>query len=226
VDNLLNELLFAQENERKRVAIEIHDGVAQWMVGASFGIKACSTLISESRLVELEAELNKIRETMKKSVTELRRAIFNLRPIPLQEMGLIPAIGQTTGALREEGVECRIEAEDNLPPLSLAEETTAYWIIQESLSNIRKHASATNVVIRVRFQGQEMRVEIRDDGDGFDTEAVINSTMMLEHMGLIGMQERAKLIGGTVSIESNPGKGTAVSLRFPVLPKQITTSIY
>ena len=87
-------------------------------------------------------------------------------------------------------------------------------------------ASATNVVIRVRFQGQEMRVEIRDDGDGFDTEAVINSTMMLEHMGLIGMQERAKLIGGTVSIESNPGKGTVVSLKFPVLPKQITTSIY
>jgi len=225
VNNLLHEVLMAQENERKRVAIEIHDGVAQWMVGASFGIKACSMLVNESRLEELETELNKIRNTMQRSVTELRRAIFNLRPAPLQDMGLISVIRQTAAALQQEAINCSVIAAEPLPTLTLVEETTVYWIVQESLSNIRKHASATEVTIVLKAQGNEFRAEVRDNGIGFDTENVFSSTMMLEHFGMIGMQERAGLIGGKVTIESKTGQGTTVSFAFPVTSRQVAAAI-
>jgi len=225
VEILLSEVLSAQQNERQRVAIEIHDGVAQWMVGASFGIKACSTLISESRLSELEIELNKIRETMQKSVKELRRAISNLRPIPLQEIGLVPAICQIIESLNQEGMKCSVETDEQLPVMSLAEETAIYWIVQESISNIRKHSNATEVVVKIHTYDGGIKIEICDNGIGFKTDVILNSSLMLEHMGLVGMQERAKLIGGSMNVDSTPGAGTSVILSIPVLSKQLTEII-
>ena len=189
VDELLDEISRAQENERKRVAIQIHDGVAQWMVGASYSIKACSTLISESRIAELETELYKIEKTLQRSVKELRRTIANLRPT---------------------------EVDGQCPKLSFAEETTTYWIVQEILTNIRNHSKASDVHLRIQFSDTAVSVEVTDNGQGFNPDEVLSSVVPLEHMGLVGMKERARLLGGSLIINSNPGQGTSIDFTFPI----------
>ena len=216
VADLLNEISFAQQNERRRVAIEIHDGVAQWMVGASYDVKACSTLIAESRLGELEEELTKIGKTLQRSIKELRRAIANLRPLALQEVDLVTAICQATESLNEEGIRCHTEVDRELPKLTFTEETTTYWIVQEILTNIRNHSKASDVNLRVQFHDDTVSVEVSDNGQGFNPNEVMNSTMPLQHIGLFGMQERAKLLGGYLRIDSNVGQGTVIRFSFPV----------
>lgn len=216
VENLLQEVSHAQENERKRIAIEIHDGVAQWMVGAAYGIKACSALISQSRLAELEAELAKIGQTLQKSVRELRRTMANLRPLALEEGGLVSAIQRVTQPLLDEGIDCRLEVGNDLPTLAFAQETTTYWILQEAITNIRSHAAANRVAININVRDGQLHATVNDNGIGFDAEEIIKHAIPLEHMGLLGMQERARLLGGTITIDSHPGHGTTVSFAFPV----------
>jgi signal transduction histidine kinase len=215
LEKLLNEISLAQENERRRVAIEIHDGVAQWMVGATYDINACSTLIAESRFADLELELTKIKKTLQKSVKELRRAIANLRPLPLEEMGLTGALRQATAILDDEGIRCYTRVDGNLPKLTLAEETTTYWIIQEILTNIRNHSGATDVNINIRYQSRSVSVEVSDNGQGFNINEIMNDGIRLGHMGLLGMKERAELLGGYLSINSNLGEGTSIGFTFP-----------
>jgi len=216
VEELLHELSLAQENERRRVAIQIHDGVAQWMVGASYSIKACSTLISKSKLAELKLELYNIEKTLQRSVKELRRAIANLRPLPLEEMGLVEALRRAAEGLGEEGMRYHIEVDGELPKLSFAEETTTYWIVQEVLTNIRNHSKASDVYLRIQFSDALVLVEVSDNGQGFNPDEVLSSAVPLEHMGLLGMQERARLLGGNLTINSTPEQGTAVGFSFPV----------
>jgi signal transduction histidine kinase len=216
MERLLEEIRVAQENERRRVAVEIHDGVAQWMVGASYGIKAIGSLISEQRLAELELELTKISDTVQTSIRELRRAISNLRPLPLEELGLPMALKQAVESLKEDGIECHVDIDGGLPQLTPAEESTTYWIVQEILSNIRKHSGASEVTARIRCHDNTFSVEVSDNGRGFSPERVINSESRLVHLGLLGMKERAELLGGILSINSKQGKGTSVSFTFPV----------
>ncbi|MEE9399726.1 MAG: sensor histidine kinase, partial [Dehalococcoidales bacterium] len=214
LEKLLHEISFAQENERRRVAIEIHDGVAQWIVGASYDINACSALIAEHRFAELELELANIKKTLQRSVKELRRAIANLRPLPLEEMGLTGALGQATKVLGDEGIRCQTEVDEELPKLTMAEETTTYWIIQEILTNIRNHSKATDVSVHIRCHDRNVLVEVSDNGQGFDPDVVMNSGIKLGHMGLLGMKERAELLGGYLHINSHPGEGTSIGFSF------------
>jgi signal transduction histidine kinase len=216
MERLLEEIRVAQDNERRRVAVEIHDGVAQWMVGASYGIEAIGNLISEQRLAELELELTKIRDTVQTSIKELRRAISNLRPPPLEELGLTAALRQAVESLEEDSIKCHTEIDGELPPLTPAQESTTYWIVQEILSNIRKHSGASEVTARIRYRENAFSIEVSDNGQGFSPARVINSESRLMHLGLLGMKERAELLGGRLNINSEQGKGTSVSFTFPV----------
>ena len=216
VERLLREITLAQENERKRVSVEIHDGVAQWMVGASYDIKTCSTLISESRFTDLELELDKIRKTLQRSVKELRRAIANLRPLPLEERGLVGVLGQAAEVLNEDGIKCHTEMVGQLPKLTFAQESNTYWIVQEILTNVRNHSRATDVNLRVQFGDNTVSIEVSDNGQGFDPNRVMNSTIHPGQIGLLSMKERAELLGGYLSINSKPGKGTSINFSFPV----------
>jgi signal transduction histidine kinase len=216
MERLLEEIRVAQENERRRVAVEIHDGVAQWMVGASYGIKAIGRLISEHRLADLELELTKIRDTVQTSIKELRRAIANLRPLPLEELGLATAVRQAAESLQEDGIRCHSVIDKDLPELTPAQESTTYWIVQEMLSNIRKHSGASQVTVRIRYRDGMFSVEVSDNGRGFNSEQVMHSESPLVHLGLLGMKERAELLGGSLVINSEQGKGTSVIFTFPV----------
>ncbi len=215
-EKLLEEITVAQENERSRIAFEIHDGVAQWMVGASYRIRTCSRLVAESKLDELDKELTETRSTVQKSIRELRRTIANLRPAPLEEMGLVEAIRRTAATLEEDGINCTTQVDAALPKLSVAEENTTYWIVQEILTNIRKHARADTVRLRIGSHDHSFQIEISDNGLGFSPEHIINNETPLTHIGLLGMKERAELLGGFLKVDSGEGRGTSVDFAFPV----------
>ena len=223
VENLLEEITLSQENEQRRIAIDIHDGVAQWLVAASYDIRTCRALLSESRLADLEVELARLGETLKKSTRELRRVITNMRPSLMVENGLVDALNQRLRLLEEEdGFRCHFEVERELPELTFAQATTTYWIFQEALNNIKKHSKASEVRLFIKFHDNTVTVEVRDNGQGFDRTQVMDKAITLEHMGLLGMMERAELLGGSLEIHSLPDKGTLISLSFLTSPQVVT----
>ena len=215
IQGLLQEVSVAQQNERNRVGITIHDGTAQWMTAAFYGISTCNALLSESRLVELETELARVRKILRRSVTELRRAIADLRPLPLEELGLVSAIRKTVETLEEEGIACHIEFDGEVPGLTLAEEASTYWMVQEIMTNVRNHSGAASVSLRVRFRDDRVSVEVSDDGQGFNPGETPNGETRRQRMGIVGMQERVRLLGGHLTIDSGAGRGTTIAFDFP-----------
>ena len=216
LEKLLHETSLTLENERRRVATEIHDSVVQWMVGAFYRIKTSSTLISESRFGDLDFELTEVAEILQKSITELRRIMGNLHPLPFEELNLIAVLRQAARVLKEEGITCRVEADRKLPELTLAEESAIYRIVQEALTNIRKHSQATEASLRIGCHDGTISVEISDNGQGFNPDEVMNNKIPLEHMGLLGMKERVELLGGHLCINSSLGEGTSISFAIPI----------
>ena len=216
LEKLLHEISLAQGNERKRLAFEIHDGATQWMIGASYRINACSTLVSQSKFSDLKLELGAIEKTLQRSVKELRRIIADLHPLPLEKLGLVAAIQQTMETLNEDGIRCYLKVDETLPTLTLAQESSTYWILQEALTNIRKHSGATEIHLRLHFSDGIVLVDLRDNGRGFNLEQVMNSKIILQHIGLISMKERAELLGGRLVLSSNLQKGTSIGFSFPV----------
>ncbi|UCC17882.1 MAG: hypothetical protein JSU58_04840 [Dehalococcoidales bacterium] len=224
-DRLLDHISYAQENERKRVAIDIHDGVAQWLVGASYDIKLCSRLVAESNYPEVESTLEKVRNVLQNSLKELRRSISNLPLPPLEDIGLVGVIHKLVDKVEEEGIDCDLIIPDELPDISLAQEKTFYWFIQESLTNIRKHSQATRVTIKMEYVDNCVSICITDNGIGFDLDQVMKSGVFLEHIGLLGMKERADYLNGNFDIESKPGTGTCVNLSFSLIPPEIVSLV-
>jgi len=211
---MLEEIHLVRENERRRLSIEIHDGVAQWMIGTLYHIKACRSNLSQTNTERLSSELTDIEKTLQKSVRELRRIIADLRPFPLEELGLIPAIQQITTILKEENIKCWFEVDGVLPKLTPAEERVTFGIIRESLTNIRKHAQATSVNIRIRLHNHAVSVKISDNGVGFNPGNISNNPAMPSHVGILGMKDTAALIGAYLNISSKPDMGTSVELSF------------
>lgn len=221
VQKLLTEISQAQTNERRRVATEIHDGVAQWLVGAALDISACHQLIGCNQFDDLGDSLLRVKETLQNSIRELRRAIADMRPELLIRLGLIDAITQSADNLKQEGIECSLNIEGNIPKFSSAVENNVYWIVQEMLSNIRKHADADRVNICVQNTDGIFGIIVVDNGRGFELTEAEASTLNLEHVGIMGMKERAELLGASLTISSTPGKGTTVSLKLPAGTKRL-----
>jgi signal transduction histidine kinase len=217
VQKLLTEISQAQTNERRRVATEIHDGVAQWLVGAALDISACHQLIGCNQFDDLGDSLLRVKETLQNSIRELRRAIADLRPELLIRLGLVDAITQSIEVLKQAGIECDLKIEGPAPKFSAAVESNVYWIVQEMLSNIRKHAEARYVSVCLQSLGGMFSIIVEDDGRGFDSNAVMNSNLTLEHVGIMGMKERAELLGADLILMSTPGKGTTGCLKLPVV---------
>jgi len=216
---LLTEICRSQEDERRRVAAELHDGVAQWMVSAAYDISTCQWLLGCGNSANLEESLERVKGTLQTCIKELRRAISNLRPLPIAELGLIGALNQSVHAMKGEGMEVAVNVWGDLPDLSLAEENTIYWIVQEALNNVRKHAQAKTVTLELQSDGGMFSIRIVDDGAGFDVESAGRSPGSLYRMGLVGMRERADLLGGTLHVSSRPGVGTEVVLSFQLMSR-------
>ena len=215
-DELLSQMVQAQEHERERVALELHDGVAQWLVRASYQAQICKALLAREDSADIQSELNEVEGTVDESLRELRRVLAGLRPPTLDELGLTHALRHEAEELKSNGVSCRVEMEVDAVRLSSSVEIAVYRIVQEALNNVRKHARATQATLRLHFGEEHLRVEIIDDGRGFNVARILESAIAEQHMGLLGMKQRVEWLGGALKLESSEDSGTHVTVRVPV----------
>jgi two-component system sensor histidine kinase DegS len=212
---LVQQITRAQEEERKRIARELHDDTIQALVFHYQQIYDLTDSINEMPEPAV-ARINQLLKQTNKIIEDLRRLSQDLRPAALDRLGLLPALkrlasdiaapsGMTT-ELKVIGVERRLPAEVEL---------VLFRITQEALRNTWKHAQATSVEITVEFAQGKTRVRVHDNGKGFNVPQVMDGR---DHgkLGLAGMMERAKLLGGTLSVSSMPGQGTTLTAELPV----------
>jgi signal transduction histidine kinase len=213
LERALSNMVQVQENERARIAADIHDGVVQSMVGSLYEIQAImaqNTGFSDG----VQSKLDGVRRLIQETISELRRVIFNLRPLTLDLTGLAPAVEQ----LAEECAQVAsfrpaVQIIGNPVRFAKQSETAAYRIIQESLNNAFKHANASKVDVSIQFSNDFVDVSVVDDGKGFVVRD--DSTPELRQAGLIGMRERARSVGGRLQIMSSQDQGTNITARIP-----------
>ncbi len=214
---LLMELHQAQEQEHRRIAVEIHGGVVQWLVAADYGIQMCRTLIANAQYEELETSLMTIKETVRSSIQELRRVITNSRPIALEELGLIGALNNSIDPLRQKDIDCRFTIRGKMFKLSTSLEVALYWAGQEMLTNICKHASASKVNLELQYSDATISIKATDNGLGFDVDEVMNNAISSGRMGLTGIKDSVEMLGGGLMIDSCLSRGTVVCVSLPIL---------
>jgi signal transduction histidine kinase len=207
--NLLVESLAFHERDRQLVAYEIHDGIVQGMTAALMFLESSGAQAKFSSPEALEQFERGVR-VLREAVNESRRLIRGLIPVELDERGLPASLAKLVNKFRtEQGLEIDYQEDVQLHRLVPAVELTVLRIVQEALNNVWKHSQSRRAVVRLVQRGEEMEVSVEDFGAGFDPGQVAPS-----RYGLAGIRERARLIGATATIDSRPGQGTRVSLRF------------
>lgn len=211
---LAPKIIQAQEEERKRVAREIHDGPAQSLANVVLRTEVCEKLLDMNK-AEARKELQSLRETVKDSLQDVRRIIFDLRPMVLDDLGLIPALNRYAEKIKESyGVDVEIICTGKQRRLDSILEVALYRVIQESVQNAMKHAKATNVTIKLEIGKQNIVAVVTDNGIGFEAEAFLREPKA-NNYGILGMKERVEILGGQFSVKSGPGKGTEVLAILP-----------
>jgi PAS domain S-box-containing protein len=209
LEELVGQLITAQEKERRRVAYEVHDGLTQVAIAAHQLLQDFAYDHPPGSTVG-EGELDRVLEVARQTVTEARSVTAALRPTALDDFGLAAAIRQHVESLRAAG--WHIAYEENLkefrPPAEV--ETALYRVAQEALTNVRKHARTNEAGVVLVHRNQRLRLEIFDPGCGFDPEATLEVSGPGERIGLSSMRERVTLLGGELTIRSRPGGGTSV----------------
>lgn len=203
--------------ERNRIARELHDGLAQVLAYVGTKSEAAISLLDSGRPVEARAQLVELGSAARSVYVDLREAILGLST-PLEPgRGVVPAIRDYAGRYAEAAklpTQVIATPDAEATRLAPAAEAQALRILQEALTNVRKHAAARRVVVEARRDGDEFLVEVRDDGQGFDPASVPESDW--PHFGIATMRERAASVGGSLEIASGPGSGTVVRLRLPI----------
>jgi PAS domain S-box-containing protein len=215
LQDLVGRLLVAQEEERHRVAYEVHDGLAQVAASAHQHLQAYARY-HRPRSPEAWTQLERALELAQRTVREARGVVANLRPTTLDDFGLEAAVRLQVEELAGEGWEVSYREGLGSTRLAATVETALYRVAQEALTNVRKHARTKRVAIVLEREAGLIRLEVRDWGQGFEPEAVVGSGIG-EQMGLLGMEERVALLGGRFRVESQPGAGTRVLAEVPVL---------
>ncbi|WP_003541756.1 sensor histidine kinase [Desulfotomaculum nigrificans] len=207
-------IIRAQEEERKRVAREIHDGPAQSMANIVMRAEFCLKLL-EMNPGMVKGELISLQQLVRQSLNDVRKIIFDLRPMVLDDLGLFPAIKRYVEEYKNQfniNVELVLLGSERRFETSL--EVAVFRIIQEALTNIRKHAKAQHVVIKLELITTRINVYIKDNGCGFDIDTTKPKSDGSGY-GLVGMRERIQLLKGAMTISSAPGKGTEISFWIP-----------
>jgi signal transduction histidine kinase len=212
---LLHQIVSAQEQERQRIARDLHDGAGQMATALGLGLAAAGeSLRSNPELGQ--RQLAELREMSGQLVQELQRLIAGLRPSILDDLGLVPALrGLVQEFENREGIQTRFWLTGEQRRIRPDVETIIFRIAQESLTNVSKHASASSLVLRLDFAAQEISLQIEDDGRGFDVEEVLRSNSK-RHWGLLGIKERVALVGGQCDFVSGPDEGTTIQVSVPL----------
>ncbi len=213
---LVGKLITAQEEERRRVAYEVHDGLAQVAIAAHHHLQAFAEDHPSGSTVE-GSELDRVLSLARRVVREARHVIEDLRPTALDDFGLASALRLKAEELTEEGWSVDYE-EDSGEEGRLAPETETalYRVAQEALNNARKHAGVEGARLKLIRRPGKVRLEVRDEGGGFDPKAPASGGGRGERVGLAGMRERVALVGGELRITSAPSSGTSVVAEVPL----------
>ncbi|MEO8972277.1 MAG: ATP-binding protein [Ktedonobacteraceae bacterium] len=213
-----SQIINAQEQERKRIARELHDETSQMLTSLLISLAILEKSVTTQEASDRIADTRKLAH---QTLRAIRNLSIDLRPSALDDLGLLPAL---RWYLKEYQQKCAIEVEFNESGfherLPAEMETVLYRIVQEALTNTARHSNARKVVITMKEEREAVYATITDDGQGFDVEAIRKSPDQERGLGLVGMNERAVLLDGTLDILSSPGHGTTVKVRMPVLTEQ------
>lgn len=208
---LLGKVITAQEEERKRLARELHDETCQKV--AALGIRIDTALGADS-MDAMRERLGDARALASRTLDDIHRVIFDLRPSVLDDLGLLPAIRwYATRQLEARGIAVRCDFPDTDVRVPPEIETALFRAVQEAINNIARHSRAESALIEIDVRPGELFIQVEDDGTGFDVEAVKAPSESGRGLGLLGLRERMELLGGTVAVDSSPGDGTRVTLR-------------
>jgi PAS domain S-box-containing protein len=211
----ISQVIRAQENERLRIARELHDDTAQALVKLSRRLDDLASGLDRLpkkvrlRIAGLHQEVGLILEGV-------RRFSQDLRPSILDDLGLLPALKWLATDLGEQGIAVEVSVEGAERRLPSEVELALFRIAQEALNNVKKHSRASRVDLTVRYEEGSVTLSVDDDGQGFRLPERIGDLAASGKLGLIGMQERARLLGGTFTVRSEPGKGTSVVVTLPL----------
>jgi PAS domain S-box-containing protein len=209
--------LTIQETERQRIAADLHDGLGQTLCLLKLSIEQTARSLSAAASGGTAKTLEQLVPKVKYALAEMRRISMNLRPSILDDLGILPALAWFFREFEASGVKTKIEREiriseaDVPPPLRIA----IFRILQEATENAVKHADAERITVSLCNVSDTIEFSIEDDGKGFDSAGVGNNGSFNKGLGLQSMRERAELSGGTYDMESAPGKGTRIRVRWP-----------
>lgn len=205
----------SQEDERTRLARELHDETVQALIALDQRTQMIERICKRDPQAAA-VKLSELRAMTSSTIDEVRRVIRALRPIYLEDLGLVPALEMLTQALsKHDGLAVTFAVEGEISRLTPERELAVYRIVQEALNNVVKHAQAQQAQVKLMY-ADTLLVSVRDDGVGFEVPDRGDALTQLGHFGLIGMRERAELIGADLAVQSTPGHGTLIELHLPL----------
>ncbi len=211
-----DKIIHSEEEARRKLARDLHDGPTQSVAAIAMRLNFAKLLVDKEPLRARE-ELEKLEDLALRTTKEIRMMLFALRPVILETQGLIAALEQYAQKLEEaEGLSIHIEADELDDRLGVNVEAVSFAIIEEAITNAKKHAQAQNIYVRLRAEDDLFIAEVEDDGVGFDLAAVEKEYERRGSLGLINLRERAELVDGILTIDSVLGRGTKVTLVVPV----------
>jgi len=221
--HLSRRLLVTQEEERKRISRELHDEIVQTLVGINVHL-ASLTMKAPVDLNDLRRKIVRTRRLVENSVEIVHRFARELRPTVLDDLGLIPALQSfIKDFTRRTRIVTRFKAFTEVEQLNSTQRTVLYRVAQSALSNVERHACASNVKVSIRKLQGSIRLEIHDDGKSFETERVLLAKRH-KRLGLLGSRERVEMVGGKFAVESAPGQGTTISAEIPIISSGAKTT--
>jgi two-component system sensor histidine kinase DegS len=208
--NMAIKVINAQEEERKRLAREIHDGPAQFIANLVFRVELTEKLLDKD-IKRAREELEALKKMICAGMQDIRKIIYDLRPMSIDDLGLIPTVTRyINNFIERTGIDVKLDIRGRQARLDSTYEVTLFRLIQEALNNIYKHAEAKNARVRLEYGEESINLFISDDGIGFENKAIGE-----EQYGLLNMEERCRLLDGTIEIESAKNKGTTIKIMLP-----------
>ncbi|WHY19099.1 histidine kinase [Paenibacillus sp. G2S3] len=209
-------IILAQEEERKRIAREIHDGPAQMLANLVLRTEIVERMLVKQEFGLVQDEVVDLKGQVRYSLEEMRKVIFNLRPMALDDLGLIPTLRKYVHDFEEKTkLRTTLETRGQEHRLSSAMEAAVYRLVQEALSNAAKHAYPSFVLVEITYQAQLIKIVIKDNGLGFNVQKLKNPQGNRESFGLVGMRERVELLEGRMEIISAENQGTTIVIHIP-----------
>lgn len=206
-------IIAAQEKERKRLSREIHDGPAQMMANVLMRSNLIERTYREKGMEPAIKEIAELKKTVRNALSEVRRIIYDLRPMALDDLGIVPTLKKYLSTIMEynPGVQIHFQTYSDEKRLPSDYEVSIFRLVQESVNNAIKHGKSPDIWVKIEWLSEQVSILVKDNGAGFDKKAARDQSF-----GIIGMKERIDLLKGTMEIQSSPGNGTSILFKIPL----------